>query len=183
MAVPLIPMRPNQGKFDLKAEEMNCLNWIVLSGCTREDAFLRFVRPDYMGTKSAPAIKEAVKQFFAMAQVREYMEAYKETISSRPRPKEHTGPAITMEEKKAKAKTKLVEFAMSLADNIEQADDPEFVLKIADKAGLLDQDEEVVEQPRRYLPVTCGNCEYKKFVEENCDCEEDGTEFEGESQT
>lgn len=183
MAVPLIPMRPNQGKFDLKAEEMNCLNWIVLSGCTREDAFLRFVRPDYMGTKSAPAIKEAVKQFFAMAQVREYMEAYKETISSRPRPKEHTGPAITMEEKKAKAKSKLVEFAMSLADNIDQADDPEFVLKIADKAGLLDQDEEVVEQPRRYLPVTCGNCEYKKFVEENCDREEDGTEFEGESQT
>jgi len=172
MANPLIPMRP-KGRFDLKPEEMDCLNWLVLSGCPRDEAFLRFIRPDYLGNKASPAVKDAVKQFFAMASVREYMDAYKDAVSAAARPKER--PAGTMEEKKAKAKTKLVEFAMDLADNIDQADDPEFVLKIADKAGLLDQDEEIIEQPRRYLPVSCGDCEYRKFVEENCERVEENT--------
>lgn len=172
MATPLIPIRP-KGKFDLKPEEMDCLSWFVLSGCPRDEAFLRFIRPDYLGNRSSAAVKEAVKQFFAMAQVREYMDAYKEVLRVASKPKEK--PAGSLEEKKAKAKTKLVEFAMELADNIDQADDPEFVLKVADKAGLLDQDEEVLEQPRRYLPVTCSACNYRKFVEENCEIVEDET--------
>ena len=72
-----------------------------------------------------------------------------------------------------------MEFAMSLADNIEQAEDPETVLKLMDKVGLLDGDEEAEELPRRYLPVTCSECAYRKFVEENCEEVPDGTEIEG----
>ena len=67
---------------------------------------------------------------------------------------------------------------MSLADNIEQASDPEFVLKVADKAGLLDGDEEVEIKPQRFLAVRCEECEYRKFVEENCEEIPDGTEIE-----
>lgn len=159
-------MRPRQGKFGLRAEEMDCLDWIVLSGCSREEAFLRFIRPDYLGNRNSPAVRDAVKQFFAMADVRGYMEAYRDTVNDMSREKE-VKISGSMEERKARSKTKLVEFAMTLADNIEQADDPEFVLKIADKAGLLDQDEEVVEQPRRYLPESCSSCAYRAFCEEN----------------
>lgn len=159
-------MRPKGRNFDLKPEEMDCLNWHILSGCPRDEAFLRFIRPDYIGNRSSPSVKEAVKQFFAMAAVREYMDAYRETITESSKPKER--PTGSMEERKARAKAKAIEFAMSLADNIDDADDPETVLKLMDKVGLLDQDEEVVEQPRRYLPQSCGDhCAYRMFCEEN----------------
>jgi len=175
-------MRPKQGKFELKQEEMLGLNWYVLSGCTREDAFLKFVRPDFLGSKAQAAIKAAVQQFFATKEVQDYLDAYKKTINDLINPTQQkvdksTG---TLEERMARSKEKLVEFAMQLADNIEQAEDPESVLKIADKIGLLDQEEQVEEQPRRYLPVSCGECAYRKFVEENCDVVDDGTVLEGE---
>lgn len=121
-----------------------------------------------------------MKEFFASKDVKAYIEAYNKTLDAFLHPVQvKSEPKGTMEERKAKAKTKLVEFAMSLADNIDQASDPEFVLKVADKAGLLEGDEEVEEQPRRYLPVTCSECAYRKFVEENCEEVPDGTEIEG----
>lgn len=176
MATPVIPMRPRKGSYDLKPEEINCLNWAVLSGCPRDEAFLRFVRPDYLGNRNSPAVKDAVKQFFAMGQVREYMEAYRETItkSAPSEPKELSG---SLDEKKSLALTKLVEYVLSEANNISTADDPKAILDYANKIGLFDANEEVVEQPRRYLPVTCNECEYRKFVEENCERVDDGTEL------
>lgn len=177
----LIPQRPKTGKFDLKPEEMDGLSYYVLSGCTREMAFLKFMRPDFIGSKAQTVVKNAVAQFFSMKDVKDYLDAYKKTIEEllNQKPQRSDQPA-SLEERKARSKTKLVEFAMDLADNIENASDPEFVLKMADKAGLLDQEEQVEEQPRRYLPVTCGECAYRKFVEENCDEVEDGTDIEGE---
>lgn len=179
-----IPLRPKSGSFNLKAEEMDCLSWVVLSGCNRIDAFLRFVRPDYLGTQNSPSVREAVRQFFGMANVREYIDAYKATLHDITNPQSKTRElAGTLEERKARAKTKATEFAISLADNIEQADDPEFVLKLMDKVGLLEQEDRAEEVPRRYLPVTCNECEYRKFVEENCERVDDGTELEGTPQT
>lgn len=176
----LIPMRPKDAKFNLTVEEMDGLTYYALSGCNREVAFLKFIRPDFIGSKANAAVKAAVSQFFANKDVKDYLEAYKKTIEEllHPAPVKVERPAGNIEERKARAKTKLVEFAMNLADNIEQADDPEFVLKIADKCQLLDQDEQGEELPRRYLPVSCQGCLYRKFVEENCEIIEDGTEVE-----
>lgn len=176
----LIPQRPKQGKFNLRPEEMDGLSYYLLSGCARETAFLKFIRPDFIGTKAQTAVKAAVTQFFAMKDVKDYLTAYKQTIDELLSPStERTSPVSgSFEERKAKAKSKLVEFAMSLANEIDKASDPEFVLKIADKAGLLDQEERVEEVPRRYLPVTCGECKYRKFVEENCEEVDSGTDFE-----
>lgn len=166
----LIPMRPKGATYNLLQEEMDGLSYYVLSGCTREVAFLKFVRPDFIGTKATTAVKSAVTQFFASKEVKEYIEAYKRTIeellAEKDKPKADRGG--TLEERKARAKTKLIEFAMTLADDIENAKDQEFVLKMADKAGLLDGDEEVEEQPRRYLPQSCSDhCAYRMFCEEN----------------
>jgi len=177
----LIPQRPKSGKFNLLQEEMDGLSYYVLSGCQREVAFLKFIRPDFIGSKAATAVKAAVAQFFATKDVKEYLDAYKKTIEDlltpQAQPKQTSGP-VSIEERKAKAKTKLTEFAMRLAEDIDKADDPEAVLKIADKVGLLEQEEIAEEQPRRYLPVRCGNCEYRKFVEENCEIVNDGTELD-----
>jgi hypothetical protein len=165
----LIPQRPKTGKFDLKPEEMDGLSYYVLSGCTREAAFLKFMRPDFLGSKATSVIKNTVSQFFAMKDVKNYLEAYKQTIEELLNPKQARPEQLgNIEERKARAKTKLVEFAMSLADHIEDAEDPETVLKLADKVGLLDQEEQVDERPRRYLPVSCqSGCAYRMFCEEN----------------
>lgn len=171
----LIPQRPKNGKFDLRPEEMDGLSYYVLSGCTREIAFLKFIRPDFIGSKAVAAVKNAVSQFFASKQAKDYIAAYKETIDELLSGKSTSGsysstPVITgnMEEKKARAKAKAMEFAMSLAEHIEEASDPEFVMKMLDKVGILDGDEQVEELPRRYLPVSClRECAYRMFCEQN----------------
>lgn len=168
----IIPMRPGGFNSSLTQGEQTCLTWLVLSGCSKEDAFILFARPDMADSKAKPVVKETIKQFFARAEVKEYLMAYRTTLEDLVNPKRKEKEPVsagTLEERKARAKTKLVEFAMSLADNIEQADDPEFVLKMADKCNLLDGDEEVEEQPRRYLPVSpCqSGCAYRLFCEEN----------------
>lgn len=136
-----------------------------------------------LASKAKAAIDDYVKQFFARKEVKEYLEAYEETIEEFLHPKPvKKEPVGSMEERKAKAKTKATEFAMSLAENIDNAEDPESVLKLMDKVGLLDGGEDVEELPRRYLPVTCSSCEYRKFIEENCERVDDGTELAGENQ-
>lgn len=182
MASPIIPLRPQDYISDLKPEQQLALTWFVLSKCTRKEAFLRFARPDLALSGSSPSVDNHVKEFFASKSVKDYIEAYTRTIDGflHPAPAPEPKSKGSMEERKARAKTKLVEFAMSLADNIENAGDPEFVLKIADKAGLLDMEDKVEEQPRRYLPVMCSDCEYRKFVEANCEVVEDGTDIEGD---
>lgn len=180
MAKSIVPLRPKDFVSNLSQPEQACLTWYVLSGCTKRDAFITFARPDMLGSKAKGAVEEYIKQFFSTKDARDYIEAYEKTLNLFLHPElTKTVDTGSLEERKAKAKTKLVEFAMSLADNIDRAEDPEFVLKMADKAGILGGDEEIVEQPRRYLPVTCSDCAYRKFVEENCDKTEDsGTEIE-----
>lgn len=174
----LIPLRPENFVSPLQQSEQTALSWYVISGCSKKDAFIAFVRPDMFESKAKAAVDDYIKQFFARKDVKEYIEAYQQTLNKflHPAPVKEK-QTISIEERKAKAKTKLIEFAMTLTDNIEQAEDPEFVLKMADKAGILDGDDEVEEQPRRYLPVSCDGCAYRKFVEENCERVEDGTEF------
>lgn len=175
MGTPLIPMRPKGGKFALKAEEMQGLTYYVLSGCTRDEAFVKFVRPDYIGSKMTPALKSAIMQFFAAKDVKDYVDEYRKTIEELLNPPEEKTPrkAKSLEERKALAKAKATEFAIELADHIDDATDPEFVMKMLDKVGIFDGDNEGEEAVRRYLPVSCGDCLYRKFVEENCEEEEE----------
>lgn len=167
----LIPMRPKGQKFNLTVEEMDGLTYFVLSGCQREVAFLKFIRPDFIASKTSAAVKSAVSQFFANKEVKDYLEAYKKTIEDllaekdKPKP-ERSG---TMEERKAKAKAKAMEFAMDLADHIEEAQDPEFVMKMLDKVGILDSGEEVEVAPQRFLAERCSDCRYRVFCEQECE--------------
>lgn len=184
MAKSLIPLRPEGFSSSLKQSDQAALTWYVISGCSKRDAFVTFARPDMMDKMTKAAVEDYARQFFSTKEAKDYIEAYKKTLDEFLHPAAKPTPerAASLEERKARAKTKAMEFAMSLADNIEQAEDPETVLKLMDKVGLLDGDEEVEEQPRRYLPVSCSGCEYRKFVEENCERVEDGTELEGEAE-
>lgn len=167
----VIPLRPEGwAQTSLTQAEQTALTWYYLSKCTRKDAFVAFARPDLMDAKNKAMVDDYLRQFFSRRDVREYLDAYTETIENFLHPKaQKKEPVGTMEERKARAKAKATEFAMGLAENIDQADDPEYVLKLMDKVGLLDGDEEVEEQPRRYLPVSpcLTGCAYRMFCEEN----------------
>lgn len=178
MPKAIIPIRPDNFRSPLSQDEQNALSWYLLSGCPRKDALLIFSRPDMMASKAKAAVEDYVKQFYARKEVKEYIEAYQATLDAVLHPvAKKTEPVGSLEERKAKAKSKALEFAMSLVDNIEQAEDPEFVLKMADKVGILDGDEEVEEQPRRYLPTSClSECRYRAFCE-NPDNVEDLCEY------
>lgn len=180
MARTIIPLRPKGLSTSLTQGQQSALTWYVLSGCSRIDAVVTFARPDLALSRGKPVVDEYTKQFFAQKEVKEYLDAYSTTLNEFLHPKAVAEkPKGTLEERKAATKAKLVEFAMQLADDIETAEDKEAVLKIADKVGLLDSDEEVVELPRRYLPVSCSECQYRIFVEENCERVDVGTEIEG----
>lgn len=47
--------------------------------------------------------------------------------------------------------------------------DRETIMKMVDRIGWLGDEEVRVEEPRRYLPTSCGGCRYKVFCEEHCD--------------
>lgn len=185
MAKAIIPLRPKDFSSPLSQSEQSCLTWYVISGCTRKDAFITFARPDMLNSKAKAAIDEYIKQFFARKEVKEYVDAYESTLKEfiNPSPKKETVSAdgSTIEEKKTRALTKLVEYVLREADDIDNSDDPKSILDYANKIGIFDVGEDVEELPRRYLPVSCGSCEYRKFVEENCErVDDDGTVFDGD---
>lgn len=164
----MIPLRPANYVSSLPQPEQSALTWFVISGCSKKDAYMLFARPEMALAKTKASVDGFLNQFFSRVEVREYLDAYRKTLEDflhpAAKPVKSKG---SLEERKAVAKAKAVEFAIALADNIDQADDPEAVLKLMDKVGLLDGDEEVVEQPRRYLPESCGNCRYRAFCEDN----------------
>lgn len=167
---PLIPLRPNKFVTPLTQAEQATLTWYVLSGCTRKEAFLTFARPDMLASKAKAAVEDYIKQFYARKEVKEYIDAYQQTLDEflHPAPEE-TQSEMSLEERKAAARQKAMDFAIELANNIQMADDPEFVMKLLDKVGILGGDEQVDEAPRRYLPVSpCQTgCAYRMFCEQN----------------
>lgn len=170
----IIPMRPDNFKTQLTQGEQTALTWYILSGCSKDEAFLLFARPDMAESKARAVVKETIKQFYARAEVKEYLTAYRTTLEDlvnpkRKRKEKEPVDSGTLEERKARAKTRATEFAMSLAENIDQADDPEYVLKLMDKVGLLDGDEQVEVAPQRFLAERCSDCRYRVFCEQECE--------------
>lgn len=169
MATSVIPLRPKDFVSNLTQDEQAALTWYILSGCSKKTAFVTFARPDMLPSKAKAAVDSYVQQFFAQKESIDYLNAYRQTIDTflNPPAKKKQGAQESLDERKVKSKTKLVEFALELVDHIETADDPEAVMKMADKLGLLDSDEDQAEEPRRYLPTQCGECAYRKFCEEH----------------
>ena len=73
-----IPMRPKGRHYNLTDSEMDCLTWFVLSGCSRDYAYMTFVRPDLAINKRN--LSTVSSQFFGSVDVRNYIEAYRSLI-------------------------------------------------------------------------------------------------------
>lgn len=162
-----IPLRPSGFSTNMSQDEQDCLTWYVLSSCKKEDAYVHFINP---AMKVSPVtLKSAVKQFFDDSESLRYISAYEECLQSLFRPKEKSKHSPEdIKKRKADAVSKITEYIINQANNIELLENPEDLVKIADKMGLFDSEETQAEAPRRYIPVGCSDCEYKKFIENNC---------------
>lgn len=183
----IIPIRP-ENEYPLTEQEMDALTWFTIKGCTKETAYRLFMQvPQDMPEM---AVKRSAAELFACKEARMYVEDYKKVLTKattpppppppttfvmpQPRPTD-TPPTKTNEEKqreekerKIRAVERLRDFVIKRMAQIDREENPDEVIKFADKLGLLDNTETGMEQPRRYLPVSCGNCEYKRFIEKNC---------------
>lgn len=156
-----VPLRP-AGKFNLSQAEMNCLTWFVLSGCTQAEAYTIWVAPDM---KNSPkAAKQYSIQFFAIAEARNYITKYTETLNATSKAKE-----MTAEEREAKANKAIMQFTDKVVNTMTEVntlDDMDSVAKLADRLGILGDEDSTQEAPRRYLPMRCSQCPMKKFIDE-----------------
>lgn len=173
-----IPTRPSE-TFGLKENEMNCLSFYVIFRCKKEYAYKCFM--DTPVKISATALKHIAEQFFAGKEQNAYIEAMRAAMTdflsqegASTRNEEDNAsdePEIDSErnkKRKLKAAQKIIDHIIRMADKIEDMDDPESIVKIADKVGLFDSFEQAVEAPRRYLPQSCNTgCRYRLFCEEN----------------
>ena len=163
-----LPLRLNNTKkYSLSDNEMHSLVWYTLSGCKREEAFMLFVRPDL--SISRQNLVKATNQFFAMFDVRDFLNEYNKTLSdfytNKEKPRESKQSREDRVGNAVKKFTDKVMDAMDDADSIEISE-MDTLAKLADRVGILGKNEEVEEKPRRYLPETCSWCSYRKFVED-----------------
>ena len=154
----------------LEPDEVKAITYYVVFKTTKSEAFRRFVRPD-LATKST--LDKYAKAFFDDRRVKDYIAQYEQTLENALNPKQLDEEINEddLSDKKKKVVSNFVKYILNQMDNIELVEDPELVLKMADKAGLLDEEEVKTESPRRYLPELCSNCRYKLFCEEECEDE------------
>lgn len=152
------PLRPKTGNFRLKKEEMDCITWFVLSGCSKLEAFLLFVHPEL---RNSPKVaKEYANEFFASPMVISYQIAYNNTLQGRDEDLDTSNldPNQTLERFRQRV--------LSSMNDASGLEDMEAAAKLGDRLGMFDDEESKALPPQRYLAETCGRCRYRIFVEE-----------------
>lgn len=168
-----LPIKPEGDDLwrDVPVDDRDCMNYYVAFETTYEAAFKRFF-PMYLGLDGNlnQAGKEACRQFFAYKKHRDYIDAYKRTL--RKLLKRGKDVPSGIEVSGTRKERIMKKFANDVATSVETNTntDAEVLKDQADllkKVGYLKEDEIKVEAPRRYLPVRCSECAYKKFIDEN----------------
>lgn len=174
MARKRLPTRPDTStRYTLSEAERYALCVFCVFETTKLDSF-KLAHPEVVGTKNV--LKSRCDEFFASSDVVNFMREYRAMLaevdkaqvkSQEPKLQESDEE---WENKKQRALRNLAQKGYRLAEDLDSEDaDVEMVVKVFDKLGWLDNDEVQQEQPRRYLPETCSQCRYKKWIEENCE--------------
>ena len=165
MGKNLIPLRPKGIYNQLTPNEQDCLTWLVLSGRSKLECFVEFVRPDL---EKSPQAKAYAEQFFAVADTRNYLKDYGETIKEFLTPKKKERVDGINREKRAEAA--LETFKDNVIDALEEDATDVDILKdkaqLAKTVGLLKEEEMTQRPPIRVLPARCAECKYKIFIDE-----------------
>lgn len=153
-----VPLRPKSGNFRLKKEEMDCITWFVLSGCSKLEAFLLFVHPEL---RNSPKVaKEYANEFFASPTVISYQIAYNNTLEGR------ETDIDTLDVDPNRTLERFRQRVLSTMNDASGLEDMETAAKLGDRLGLFDNEESKAQPPQRYLAETCSKCMYKTLVDE-----------------
>lgn len=164
-------------RYTLTDAERYALCCYCVFDTTKLDVF-KLAHPEMVGTKNV--IKNRSEEFFASSDVTNFIHEYREYLEevdyeSKNAHKPQTSAHEDREERKRKA---LEMLADDLIDQIfalragGQEVDRETIMKMVDRIGWLGDEEVKQEAPRRYLPETCSQCRYKKWIEENCESQD-----------
>lgn len=155
----------------LKKNDRLTVAYAVLFGVGNQDAFMRF-HPEYIdgsGKQMNPAGKKASSQFWNYGKVKDYRQIYEEELAEFLGRKQTSRNVDTdIDDNRIEdALKKLLNHTIGLLDNGDNLD-PDSVKTIVEvfrKMNLLKDEVEQQEAPRRYIPIRCGECAYRSFVE------------------
>lgn len=171
----IIPKRPkNDGDFAaIKANDRDCLSYSVAFSVPNERAFALF-HPEFLDEqgKLTKVGKTQCRQFFSYARNKEYQDSYAACLKEFLGKSQSGTTNITNDiddNRKDRALKSLLNQAMCLVESGEDLDPDSLkvLTEIFKKFGILKDEVEEQEKPRRYLPETCSACRYKIFIEEN----------------
>lgn len=167
----LIPRRPQCIDSKLTVLEKNCIEYAAAFSAKNEEAFLLF-HPEYITSdgKLSNEGKRRCKDFFSYSKNKEYRDAYtaylKEFLSG-DKGKNEVHLIEVDESRKDKALKSLLNQAMSMVESGDTLDPDtlKVLTEIFKKLGILKDEVEEQEAPRRYIPLRCSECDYRSFVE------------------
>ena len=167
----LIPRRPQCIESKLTVLEKNCIEYAVVFTAKNEEAFLLF-HPEYITSdgKLSNEGKRRCKDFFSYSKNKEYRDAYTAYLKdflSGDKGKNEVHLIEVDESRKDKALKSLLNQAMSMVESGDTLDPDtlKVLTEIFKKLGILKDEVEVQESPRRYIPERCSACSYRSFVE------------------
>lgn len=163
-----IPLRPDSHlNYNLSEDEMDCITWTVLSGRNRKDVWVKFVMPGIKDLNKNK-IQEESDEWWKQPSVKRYYADYKQTLEEFFAPQTKKNVVRDREKEAEEALTTFRDNVISAVNNPDVTD----VETLADQAtllnriGMLKEEDEVQVSPQRYLPERCGECRYKKFIDE-----------------
>lgn len=169
----LIPRRPQCIESRLTVLEKNCIEYAAAFSAKNEEAFLLF-HPEYITSdgKLSNEGKRRCKDFFSYSKNKEYRDAYTAYLKAflnGDKGKGETHLIEVDESRKDKALKSLLNQAMSMVESGDtlEPDTLKVLTEIFKKLGILKDEVEEQEAPRRYLPERCSACTYRCFVESN----------------
>lgn len=159
----------NNDEFKQTKAEKDMMSYVVLYGCSNVTAYGLFNRHllDNSG-KLNKAGQSECRMFFSHPNNIAYMEAMRAHLEALTKGAVKVVSNDTINDsRKDNALKNLLNQAMSLVERGEDldADSLKTISEIFKKVGLLKDEVEVQESPRRYLPCRCGECDYRSFVE------------------
>lgn len=168
----LIPNRPSPDTSKIPASDKDMLSYAIAFAIPNQKAFALW-HPEFLDSsgKLNKTGRAACTQFFNYSKNREYADSYaaylKEFLNG-DKGKGETHLIEVDESRKDKALKSLLNQAMSMVESGDTLDPDtlKVLTEIFKKLGILKDEVEVQESPRRYLPCRCRTeCQYRLFVE------------------
>lgn len=167
----LLPNRPVPDDSRIPSSDKDLLSYSIAFAIPNQKAFALW-HPEFLDSsgKLNKTGRAACTQFFNYSKNREYADSYaaylKEFLSG-DKEKSEVHLIEVDESRKDKALKSLLNQAMSMVESGDTLDPDtlKVLTEIFKKLGILKDEVEVQEAPRRYLPQRCSSCDYRSFVE------------------